>query len=216
VSFSLLLQEFFLGMGVDWVLYLLVGLSVVSVGVIIERAVFYGRRKVAPDDVRALARGDTSAAPSHAMERRIADRLAAAVTEGLARADAEQAVEADLRKLRGSYESGLTFLATLGNNAPFVGLLGTVLGIMAAFFQLSAVADAAQKNEMLMTHISEALIATAMGLVVAIPAVAFYNVFRRRVSLAVEHSREIATRRARDAWGNGNGNGGNGHGSHGH
>ena len=197
MGFAGVLQEFFLGIGVDWVLYLLVGLSVLSLAVIGERWVFYRRRRVAPDVVFALARGRKAPAFRDSLEARIAARLDELTTEGAARDDVENAIETELRKGRLRYESGLTFLATLGNNAPFVGLLGTVLGIMAAFWQLSAVAETAQKNEMLMTSISEALIATAMGLIVAIPAVAFYNVFRKRVNGAVEQAREIVSHRLR-------------------
>ncbi|MBM4397335.1 MAG: MotA/TolQ/ExbB proton channel family protein [Deltaproteobacteria bacterium] len=197
MGFSGTLQDFFLGIGVDWVLYLLVGLSVLSVAVIIERWVFFARRRVTPDAVHALARGQVAPGFRDAMERRVAARVAALAAEGASRDDMENGVEQELRKRRGRYETGLTFLATLGNNAPFVGLLGTVLGIMAAFWQLSTITDTQQKNEALMTSISEALIATAMGLIVAIPAVAFYNVFRKRVNAAVEQSREIATHRVR-------------------
>jgi len=203
LGFGAVLQDFFIGIGVDWVLYILVALSVLSVAVVLERWVFYFRRRVTPDMVRLIARGEAAAASRDAMEVRVAGSLARLAAEGANRDDAEEAVDTELRKQRMRYEAGLTFLATLGNNAPFVGLLGTVLGIMAAFWQLSAVSEAAQKNEMLMTSISEALIATAMGLVVAIPAVAFYNVFRKRVNAAVEQSREIASHRLRALFGEG-------------
>lgn len=203
MSFSNVLQEFFLGIGVDWVLWILVGLSVISLGIILERWIFFFRRRVPPDVVRLLAGGKECTAPHDAMECRIARRISELAAENIGRDDAENALETELRKQRLRYDSGLTFLATLGNNAPFVGLLGTVLGIMAAFWQLSAIQETTQKNEMLMSSISEALIATAMGLVVAIPAVAFYNVFRKRVNAAVEQSREIATHRLRGVFGNG-------------
>lgn len=205
MGFGGVLQEFFLGIGVDWVLYILVGLSVLSVAVIIERWVFFARRRVGPDVVHALSRGEEVNSSPDAMEVRIARRLAEVAAEGASRDDVENAFETELRKRRQRYESGLTFLATLGNNAPFIGLLGTVLGIMAAFWQLSAISDTAQKNEMLMVSISEALIATAMGLIVAIPAVAFYNIFRKRVNIALEQSREIATHRIRALFGGTNG-----------
>jgi biopolymer transport protein ExbB len=195
VGFSGVLQDFFLGIGVDWVLYLLVALSIVSLAIVFERAWFYSRRRVTPDQLADLVRGSGGTAPADSMERHVADCLAASARASLSRAEGENAVETELRKQRNRYETGLTFLATLGNNAPFVGLLGTVLGVMAAFFQLSSIAETTQKNELLMTSISEALIATAMGLVVAIPAVAFYNVFRKRVNAAVEQAREIVTAR---------------------
>jgi biopolymer transport protein ExbB len=81
-------------------------------------------------------------------------------------------------------ERRLGFLGTLGSNAPFVGLLGTVIGIVQAFEQLQ-VAGAANGSggamNGVMGAIAEALVATAIGLVVAIPAVAAFNAFQRRI-----------------------------------
>jgi biopolymer transport protein ExbB/TolQ len=129
------------------------------------------------------------------MERRVAERVDALAGSGLSRDDLQARVEIELRKERQRYEKGLTFLATLGNNAPFVGLLGTVIGIMAAFYQLSDIKEASTRNEFIMGSISEALVATAMGILVAIPAVLFYNVFRKRAAAAAEQAREVATHR---------------------
>src|SRR6185295_6841508 len=82
-------------------------------------------------------------------------------------------------RLRIDLERHLGILGTLGNNAPFIGLFGTVLGIIRAF------ADLAQNQgggaTVVMRGISEALVATAVGLMVAIPAVIAYNVFQGRV-----------------------------------
>jgi biopolymer transport protein ExbB len=81
---------------------------------------------------------------------------------------------------RPRYERSLSFLGTLGNNAPFVGLFGTVLGIIKAFNDLGqASAKGATIQETVMTGISEALVATAVGLAVAIPAVVAFNGFSR-------------------------------------
>ena len=77
-------------------------------------------------------------------------------------------------------EGSISILATVGANAPFLGLLGTVFGIMRSFHDLGAVQSAGQQT--VMTGISIALLATAMGLAVAIPSVMLYNYFRRRVS----------------------------------
>jgi biopolymer transport protein ExbB len=94
-----------------------------------------------------------------------------------------------MQKLR--LERRLAFLGTLGNNAPFIGLLGTVIGIVGAFEELGkahapvAGAGAAAASQLapqaVMTNIAEALVATAVGLLVAIPAVAAYNFFQRIV-----------------------------------
>ncbi len=90
----------------------------------------------------------------------------------------DRAVKSYLSLERSRLEEGLTILATLGSNAPFIGLFGTVLGIIQSFGALGAHrTDAAD----IMVGISEALVATALGLFVAIPAVVAFNVFSRRL-----------------------------------
>ncbi|MEI7973576.1 MAG: MotA/TolQ/ExbB proton channel family protein, partial [Bdellovibrio sp.] len=76
-------------------------------------------------------------------------------------------------------EKSLGFLATIGSNAPYIGLLGTVLGIMKAFHDLATAPEAGQQT--VMAGISLALVATAAGLFVAIPAVVAYNAYQKQV-----------------------------------
>jgi biopolymer transport protein TolQ len=79
-------------------------------------------------------------------------------------------------------ESMVPFLATTGSAAPFIGLFGTVLGIMFAFIDISASKEASAASiKTVGPHISEALFATAIGLVAAIPAVMAYNYFQRKI-----------------------------------
>jgi biopolymer transport protein ExbB len=89
------------------------------------------------------------------------------------------AAEAQVQRLRS--ERNLAFLGTLGNNAPFIGLLGTVIGIIGAFKQLDA--SGGQLTTGLMAAIGEALVATAVGILVALPAVAAYNAFQRAIAV---------------------------------
>jgi biopolymer transport protein ExbB/TolQ len=97
----------------------------------------------------------------------------------------DRAVRSYLSLERSRLEEGLTVLATLGSNAPFIGLFGTVLGIIQSFGALGAHrTDAAD----IMVGISEALIATAFGLFVAIPAVVAYNGFSRRLKSIIVKS----------------------------
>lgn len=91
---------------------------------------------------------------------------------------------------RPALEKWLNFLATVGSNAPFIGLLGTVLGIMKAFHDLSRNSGGAG-NEAVMLGIAEALVATAVGLVVAIPAVIAYNYFQRQVKSSLQSLESI-------------------------
>jgi biopolymer transport protein ExbB len=170
-------------LGAEWVLWLLIALSVASVGVILERAAFFiARRPRSPDDVaRRLLAGDLSGAAA-AVEGRSgmeADVVRAAVTHAAKGAEAvREVISGTIERSRVEYERNLGFLGTLGNNAPFIGLFGTVLGIIRAFIDLSRNPGAAGTGTV-MAGISEALVATAVGLFVALPAVIFYNLFQR-------------------------------------
>lgn len=70
-------------------------------------------------------------------------------------------------------------IATIGSNAPYVGLLGTVIGIMITFYSLGDVGAVDPKK--IMTGLALALKATALGLVVAIPSIIFYNILLRKI-----------------------------------
>jgi len=100
----------------------------------------------------------------------------------------DRSVRSYLSLERNRLEQGLTVLATLGSNAPFIGLFGTVLGIIQAFGALAAHQTNAAD---IMVGISEALIATAVGLFVAIPAVVAFNVFTRRLRALIVKSEAI-------------------------
>jgi biopolymer transport protein ExbB len=75
--------------------------------------------------------------------------------------------------------NNVSTIATIGSNAPYVGLLGTVLGIMITFYTLGDVGAVDPKK--IMTGLALALKATAMGLVVAIPSIVFYNILLRKM-----------------------------------
>jgi biopolymer transport protein ExbB len=94
----------------------------------------------------------------------------------------EQVIASTVARERPQYERFLSFLGTLGNNAPFIGLFGTVLGIIKAFNDLGASGGkGGAMQQTVMAGISEALVATAVGLAVAIPAVVAFNVFNRQL-----------------------------------
>lgn len=183
------------GLGTGWILVLMLVLSIVSLAIMLERAWLYWSLR---DDIEALMRdlgrllrsGDLEGARRRLEASRGAE--AAVVVAGLVEADrgveaAEEAMEGASALQRIKLEKRLAFLGTLGNNAPFIGLLGTVIGIVAAFDELSKVkmAAAAQSAQLapeaVMGRISEALVATAVGILIAIPAVAAYNAFQRVV-----------------------------------
>lgn len=85
-----------------------------------------------------------------------------------------------LEELEIDLTHNLTTISTIGSNAPYIGLLGTVIGILLTFYELGNAGgdiDAAS----IMVHLSLALKATAVGILVAIPAMMFYNGFGRKV-----------------------------------
>jgi len=87
-------------------------------------------------------------------------------------------------------ERRLIVLGSLGNNAPFIGLLGTVFGIIKAFYSLGTLGNAGA--EVVMKAIAVALVATAGGLLIAIPAVISNNYFNRRLKVMTQTMEQIA------------------------
>jgi len=173
-------------LGSSWVLYLLLALSVLSFSTMFERFLFFRRHSVDFDALRKQLRknlqdDDLVAAEkllsgSKAIEARVAlEALHWAAGGPGAMTDA---VDSELARVKTELERGSNLLGTLGNNAPFVGLLGTVIGIYNA---LIAIGVSGQGSiEKVAGPVGEALIMTAIGLVVAVPAVLGYNVLLRR------------------------------------
>ena len=87
-------------------------------------------------------------------------------------------------------EKRIIVLGTLGNNAPFIGLLGTVLGIIKAFYNLGTLGNTGA--EVVMRSISTALLATACGLMIAIPVVILNNYFGKRVKIVMQNLEVLA------------------------
>jgi biopolymer transport protein ExbB/biopolymer transport protein TolQ len=174
--------------GSTWVLWLLLALSVLSFAAMLERWLFFRRHRDDAGALRArlgknLAVGDLDGAAetlgkSPSIEARVV--LAALAWKRGGPKAVSDAVESELAAAKKELERGTNLLGTLGNNAPFVGLFGTVLGVIEAFHQLSGgPAKAAMGN--VMSGIAEALVATGVGLFVALPAVVAYNIAQKRI-----------------------------------
>src|SRR5215471_19111007 len=174
-------------LGSEWVLWLLIGLSIVSVAVMVERALFLSASRF---DFDALAKeiggflrdGDVTGARRALAGRRAPEsQVAAAGLEQVARGSeaVSEAMASTKSRLRVELERNLGVLGTLGNNAPFIGLFGTVLGIIKAFADLSH--NSGGGAAAVMAGISEALVSTAVGLMDAIPAVIAFNYFQGKV-----------------------------------
>ena len=177
-------------LGSEWVLYLLIGLSVLSITAMLERWLFFRKRTDNLDELRKklVARLNEDDIPgaeklldkSPAIEARVV-REALRWLPGGADAMAD-AVDSELSRIKKELERGTNLLGTLGNNAPFIGLFGTVLGVIIAFSALGEAGQNASQMGGVMKGIAEALIATGVGLFVAIPAVVAYNVVQKRIS----------------------------------
>jgi biopolymer transport protein ExbB/biopolymer transport protein TolQ len=177
-------------LGSTWVLYLLLGLSVASLTAALERWVFFARRA---DDLDSLAARFSEALEVEDFDRargvlRASRSIEASVVlaalrwvHGGPRALAD-AVDASMARARGKLLRSTYLLGTLGNNAPFVGLLGTVIGVIDAFHQLGAAGQNKGAMGNVMSGIAEALIATGVGLFVALPAVVAYNLVQKKVA----------------------------------
>jgi len=170
------------------ILYILIALSVLSVGLILER--FFYLNRIFSDSSRmrlrlraALQMNNLDEVELIAREVNTLEGRAVACgmrhqkehgTKGL-----EEIFNSFSLSERPDLEKSLNVLATIGSNAPYIGLFGTVLGIMKAFQDLALSSDAGQQT--VMAGISQALVATAAGLFVAIPATMAYNYFQKRV-----------------------------------
>jgi biopolymer transport protein ExbB len=185
----------FTNVGAEWVLWLLIALSIASVAIMIERAVFFAARKKVDVDalVPVLLAGELTKARDAVGDRPgvEADVVRAAAANASLGAEAlAEVVAGTVERARIEYERRLAFLGTLGNNAPFVGLFGTVLGIIRAFADLAGNPGAAGTGTV-MAGISEALVATGVGLFVALPAVVAYNFFQRALRRATQRANAL-------------------------
>lgn len=175
-------------LGTSWVLYLLLGLSVLSLGAMLERWLFFFKRRGDVDElgeklIAALEKGDDQEAHDLLKKSRMVEasvlepamRMLPGGPEAL-----QDAVDSEMVKTRQEMERGCTLLGTLGNNAPFIGLFGTVIGVIISFQQLS-INQASNSMPSVMAGIAEALVATGVGLFVAIPAVVAYNLVQKTI-----------------------------------
>ena len=176
--------------GVSWILWFLAMLSILGFAVGFERLWTLWRARA---DLRKLAEQLDKDLAAGGVPQALAQMQAPAVAAAIARAGlrlahlgptaGDRAMQSAVALERARLERGLTFLATLGNNAPFIGLFGTVVGVIAAFEHLGhgGHGGAAASAEV-MASIAEALATTAVGIAVALPAVAMHNAIQRQIT----------------------------------
>jgi biopolymer transport protein ExbB len=178
----------------------LVGFSVITLAVTLERAFYYWKRRANPDAIfnlilQKIGAGDTDAAIW--LCRTCRHPMGAAALplfhDPKPGESSEEGLQIALSEQKLLLERNLGILGTMAAVAPLVGLLGTVWGIMRAFHDMSLAGSAAPT--VVAAGVAEALITTAIGLVVAVPAVLLYNHFARSMSVmltvAENHARTI-------------------------
>lgn len=174
-------------LGSEWVLWLLVLLSAACVTVAIERTLFLRQNRTPLEKLQSSLSGfleGESRDVFSANLQNLSGIEANVLRSGLkayergGHAAAENAIAGQIVFERTRLDKGIILIGTTGSNAPFLGLFGTVLGIIKAFADLATQTDEGAAS--VMAGISEALVATAIGLLVAIPAVVLYNYLRQR------------------------------------
>ncbi len=187
--------KFSLATGPQWVMYTLIVCSIINVAIIIDRIIFFHRmRGDFPEFIKNLTERLNAAEPldqtsAWCSGQKMLEANVAAV--GLERGRdnlkaSEESMNATMIAAKTRLERGLVVLGTLGSNTPFLGLFGTIIGIIEAFHALSTSANPGP--EVIMASISEALVATALGLLVAIPAVVAFNFFNRAIKKRIANS----------------------------
>jgi biopolymer transport protein ExbB len=184
--------------GAEWVLWVLLALSFLSIGIIIDRLLYFRREGRESEALNAallehLRVGNYRAAWELVSNAQgVSAAVVAAGLQAMRRgADAcSEAMQSVKARLKGELDARLGILGTLGANAPFIGLMGTVLGIIKAARDLTESSN--RDFTAVMGGAFEALVATAVGLLVAIPAVIAYNYFQRRVRGSLAHIDSLA------------------------
>lgn len=192
------LLQFMLSAGAEWVFWLLIALSVVSIALMIERAFVLVASRSDLGRLQHSLSGLLTGTPVKQVIEEVGSLKgieASVLRQGLERANhgtetMEEVVAGLMGLERMKLERGIAFLGTIGSNAPFIGLLGTVLGIVRSFHDLGK--NLSGGAEVVMGGISEALVATAVGLMVAIPAVMAYNYFLRLIKQRMAHLTALA------------------------
>ncbi len=185
-------------LGGEWVLYILLGLSIWSIAVIWDRF-FLFKKKVQDTELLEervpdlLSKGNIKEVQK--LVENTASPAGAILKVGLANLSAGpealgQILESQRIHEKMVMEKNLLVLGTLGSNAPFIGLFGTVLGIIKAFNDLALAGTSGPT--VVMRGVSEALVATAVGLLIAIPCVATYNYFQNLVKLSLANSDRLS------------------------
>ncbi len=189
-------------LGAEWVNWLLVILSFVGVAITVDRLLLYVRTREGFSSLQvgmqaALRGRDLSAALALVQSDSLIRNVLRSGLEALRRGERDpKAIEEDmlaqLAAERSRYDARVAWLTTISNIAPLVGLLGTIIGIVGAFYGLGqAGTTQSAGNPAVMTSIAEALASTAIGIFVAVPGVVTYTLLRAHLAVRLRQAESL-------------------------
>jgi biopolymer transport protein ExbB/TolQ len=172
--------------GGEWVIYVLIICSVIAIAIMIERAIILHRERKSLGRIKILfdkymenknAKDAEDLSQIQTLSSRVLYSGISQISHGVSSVEEHMSSVTFGEKQR--LEKRLIILGTLGNNAVYIGLFGTVLGVIKAFHDLAQEGSAGP--EVVMQGLSEALIATAVGLLVALPCVIAFNILQKQI-----------------------------------
>jgi biopolymer transport protein ExbB/TolQ len=189
-------------LGAEWVNWTLVILSIIGLAITIDRLLLYGRTwerfsTLQPSLQDALRRQDLAAARGLVLSDSLVRNVLRAGLDAVGRGERDpKAVEeemlATLAAERSRYDARVAWLTTIANIAPLVGLLGTIIGVVGAFYGLGqAGTTQSAGNPQVMSSIAEALASTAFGIFVAVPGVVAYNLLKAHMGVRLRQAESL-------------------------
>ncbi|MGA8892994.1 MAG: MotA/TolQ/ExbB proton channel family protein [Anaeromyxobacteraceae bacterium] len=189
-------------LGAEWVNWMLVLLSFVGLSITVDRAILYTRTRegfaalqAALQDV--LRRHDLAGAQALVQRDTLIRNVLRAGIDAITRGErdpksVEEEMLASLAAERSRYDARVAWLTTIANIAPLVGLLGTIIGVVGAFYGLGqAGTTQSAGNPQVMSSIAEALASTAFGIFVAVPGVVAYNLMRSHMAVRLRQAESL-------------------------
>jgi biopolymer transport protein ExbB/TolQ len=189
-------------LGAEWVNWTLVLLSIIGLSITIDRLILYARTRERFGTLQAalqdaLRRQDLGAARGLVQSDSLVRNVLRAGLEAVGRGErdpksVEEEMLATLAAERSRYDARVAWLTTIANIAPLVGLLGTIIGVVGAFYGLGqAGTTQSAGNPQVMSSIAEALASTAFGIFVAVPGVVAYNLLKAHMGVRLREAESL-------------------------
>ena len=189
-------------LGAEWVNWSLVILSIIGLAITLDRLILYTRTRERFTALQAglqdaLRRQDLGSARGLVQSDTLVRNVLRAGLDAVGRGErdpksVEEEMLATLAAERSRYDARVAWLTTIANIAPLVGLLGTIIGVVGAFYGLgqSGTTQSAG-NPQVMTSIAEALASTAFGIFVAVPGVVAYNMLKAHMGVRLREAESL-------------------------